>query len=132
MHNHFIISEIAEQRQKQYFCKEFGVEMDKIVQGPCVCGDFVVTTTTDKTKNLEKCLATNLLSKRIEFKNDISSLQYGSLYVEFAQTSDYWWTDKRSGHHKAILDGCILVISSGNDCYMFDEQMNRMFSNTVD
>ena len=132
MQNHFMLSEIAEARQAEEFMNHFGVQMDPIIQGPGVCGDYVIIETTNKTKKLEKILGTNLLSKRIEFKNDVSSLQYGSFYMEYAQTSDYWWVSNPSGHHKAILEGCILVISSGDDCYVLDEEAYfRLIANTL-
>ena len=52
--------------------------------------------------------------------------------MEFAQTSDYWWASTPSGHHKAILEGCILVISSGEDCYVLDEEAYfRLIANTL-
>ena len=52
--------------------------------------------------------------------------------MEFAQTSDYWWISQPSGHHKAILEGCILVISSRDDCYVLDEEAYfRLIANTV-
>ena len=114
-------SEIFERKQAHGFCSLFGVKMDKIPQGCGVVGDYCVTETSEKTKELEKKVGP-LVARRIEFKHDKTSVKFKSFYIEIEQTNDYWVTKNPSGHHKAITEGCLLIIQSGNDCYIFDEE----------
>ena len=55
------------------------------------------------------------------FKNDKASLKTGMFYVEYEQTSDGWFSRKSSGHALAIMRGCVLIISSGSKCLVFNE-----------
>jgi len=121
MQSHFGLSEIDERAQAVSFSSRFGVQMSKIPQGPGVCGDYVVTETSHDTSELEVALGHPLLGKLIEFKNDKASLKTGNFYIEFEQTGNGWFTSKPSGHAKAIEMGCILVISSGANTYIFNE-----------
>ena len=121
MQRHFGLSEIDERAQAVCFRNRFGVELTKIKQGPGVCGDYLVTDTSDSTLELEIALGHPLLGKRIEFKNDKASLKTGNFYVEFEQTGDGWFTRKPSGHAMAIDTGCVLVISSGENTFVFND-----------
>ena len=121
MLKHINLSEIFERWQSVCFAEEFGCTLEKLPQGPGITGDYLITETSVRTKPLEMKVG-SLVGRRVEFKNDKKSLQYKSFYIEFEQTSDFWVTTKRSGHHKAVLAGDLLVINSGNDCYIFDEK----------
>ena len=121
MQRHFGLSEIDERAQAVSFSARFGVHLGKIKQGPGVCGDYLVEATSADTRELESALGHPLQGKRIEFKNDKASLKTGNFFIEFEQTGDGWFTTKPSGHAKAIDTGCILVISSGPNTYIFNE-----------
>ena len=121
MQNHFVVSEVVEREQAAYFSLLFGVDLERIPQGPGVTGDYRVVETSEHTEALEEMLGYPLTGKLIEFKNDIASLKYNSFYVEYQQTSDFWFTRKQSGHDLAIARGCVLVVSSGPKCFVFNE-----------
>ena len=120
MQHHFAVSEIVERKQADYFGQRFGVDLERIPQGPGVCGDYLVMDTSEHTKELEERLGYPLEGRRIEFKNDMASLKYKSFYVEYEQTSDFWNTRKSSGHDLAVGMGCVLIISSGPICFVFN------------
>ena len=122
MQRHFGLSEIDERRQAITFSERFEVELEKIPQGPGVCGDYRVTKTSEKTKELESSLGYPIIGHLIEFKNDKASKKTGNLFVEFEQTSDGWFSRKPSGHALAISNGCVLVISAGEKTYVFNTE----------
>ena len=121
MKAHFAVSGKDERHQADGFRDRFGVELERIPQGPGVCGDYLVIGTTEHTEELEHALGYSLLGRKIEFKNDKTSLKYKSFFVEFQQTSDSWVHKKQSGHELAIEKGCVLVISSGSRCFVFNK-----------
>ena len=121
MKKHMIKSEIRERAQAAYFSRRFGCVLEKLPQGPGVCGDFLVTKTSPKTSPLEDKLGYPLLGRFIEFKDDISSVKWKSFYVEFEQTSSSWRSRSPSGHEKAINEGCVLIISSGPKCFVYNK-----------
>lgn len=134
MKTHMIKSEIRERAQATYFSRRFGCVLEKIQQGPGVCGDFLVTKTSPKTSPLEDKLGYPLHGRLIEFKDDISSVRWKSFYVEFEQTSSSWRTRSPSGHEKAIKEDCVLIISSGQKCFVYNKpsysQLIENVSNT--
>ena len=121
MLKHFAVSEIAEREQAMYFSRRFGCDLERVQQGPGVCGDYLVLQTSEHTRALELKLGDSLTNKLLEFKNDIASLKTKNFYTEFEQTSDFWNSRKQSGHDLAISQGCILVLSSGPKCFIFNE-----------
>ena len=121
MQKHFLVSEVVERAQAVDFGLRFGVDLERIQQGPGVTGDYRVVETSEHTKKLERQLGYTLTGKLIEFKNDIASLKYNSFYVEYEQTSDSWNTRKQSGHALAVARGCVLVVSSGPKCFVFNQ-----------
>jgi len=127
MQRHFTVSEVVERQQAQYFSLIFGVDLERIPQGPGVCGDYLVVETSEHTEELERRLGYPLTGKLIEFKNDIASLKYNSFYVEYEQTSDFWWSRKQSGHDLAIASSCVLVVSSGPRCFVFNKSAYAVF-----
>ena len=120
MQKHFETSAIVERAQALYFSRRFGVRFAHLPQGPGICGDYEILETSYQTRELEKKLGFPLLGRYIEFKNDKTSLQYNSFYVEFEQTSDFWYSRKPSGHELASTKGCVLIISSGSRCFVFN------------
>ena len=127
MQAHFQVSEITERAQAAFFSTRFGVDMERIPQGPGIVGDYIVLQTSEHTQELENALGYPLLGRRIEFKNDKTSVKYNSFFVEFEQTSDFWTTRKTSGHALAIQENCVLVLSSGTRCFVFNEHSYAMF-----
>ena len=127
MQTHFKKCEIPESRQATGFATHFGVVLERVEQGPGIVGDYRVTTTSKKTEELETLLGYSLLDKLVEFKNDGTSLTFKSFYVEFEQTVDYWNSRSKSGHVKAIDAGCLLILASGNDSYVFDDSCFEEF-----
>ena len=121
MLKHMRNCEVFENRQAHSFCAQFGTELERIPQGVGVVGDFTVVQTSGETNKLEQLLGP-LIGRRIEFKHDKTSTKYKSFFVEIEQTCDGWQTCRPSGHQKAIEMGCILIITSGSDCYIFDEE----------
>jgi len=127
MQRHFTVSEVVERAQAAHFSHRFGVDLEKVQQGPGVCGDYLVLETSGHTQELEKCLGYPLTGKLIEFKNDRASVKYDSFYVEYEQTSDFWNTRKPSGHDLAIARDCVLVVSSGPRCFVFNASAYAVF-----
>ena len=127
MQQHFTVSDVVERAQAAYFSINFGVDLERIPQGPGVCGDYLVVEASEHTKELESRLGYPLTEKLIEFKNDIASLKYNSFYVEYEQTSDFWETRKQSGHELAIARDCVLVVSSGPRCFVFNASAYTVF-----
>jgi len=127
MQNHFSVSEVVEREQAVYFSLRFGLDLERIPQGPGVCGDYRVIETSGYTEELESRLGYPLTGKLIEFKNDKASLKYNSFYAEYEQTSDFWNTRKPSGHDLAIARDCVLVISSGVRCFVFNAESYAVF-----
>ena len=122
MLKYFEICGERERAQAEEFCLRFGVDVEPVPQGAGIVGDFVVLGTSDRTRELESRLGYDLLGKRIEFKDDRTSVKYKSLFVEFESTSDFWATRRISGHAKAVLDGCVLVVANGPRSLIFNEQ----------
>ena len=119
MRRHMRLCESFELLQSESFASRFGCKLEKIKQGPGITGDFLIVSTSSKTKELEKHTGP-LLHKKIEFKNDKTSIKYKTFYIEYEQTRDSWFTTKISGHEKAaLIDDCLLIITSGSDCYAF-------------
>jgi len=127
MQHHFTVSEVAERAQATDFSLRFGVDLERVPQGPGVCGDYRVLETSGHTQELERRLGYPLTHKLLEFKNDRASLKYDSFYVEYEQTSDFWNTRKRSGHDLAIARGCVLIVSSGQRCFVFNKSAYTVF-----
>ena len=122
MQAHFERSKIAERVQADDFAVRFGVDLERVPQGPGVTGDYMVVETSEQTEQLEALLGYSVLARRIEFKYDHASVKTKNLYVEFEQTSNSWFTCSPSGHTKAIADGHILVISSGRKTFVFNKK----------
>ena len=114
MQVHFTESSIAETAQAIAFGEKFNCTLTKIKQGPGVTGDYIVSSG-------------NMKGKTIEFKDDISGLTTGNFYIEFEQTSDQWFTRKKSGHVLAIERGNLLVISVGKEDFLFDKDSYARF-----
>ena len=121
MLKYFEICGERERAQAEEFCLRFGVDAEPVPQGAGIVGDFVVLGTSDRTRELESRLGYDLLGKRVEFKDDRTSVKYKSLFVEFECTSDFWATRRTSGHAKAVLDGCVLVVANGPRSLVFNE-----------
>ena len=129
MRKFIAVSEKPERSQAEHFSLRFGCDLERIPQGPEVAGDYRIMETSDFTKELETALGYPLKGRVLEFKDDRASLKYGTLFCEFEQTNDSWFTRKPSGHALAILKGCILIISSGSRCFVFNEESYRCFVN---
>ena len=128
----FTVSEVAERAQAESFSQRFGVDLEKLEQGPGVVGDYEVLETSDFTRELESVLEFPLKGRAVEFKCDNASQRTGRFFVEFEQTSDSWYTRKLSGHEKAIVEGCVLVISSGPICFIYNsETYDRLIDGSV-
>ena len=122
MLQYFAVCGARERAQAEEFCLRFGVDLEPVPQGTGIVGDFVVLATSDRTRELEERLGYKLLARRIEFKDDKTSVKYKSLFVEFESTSDFWATRHSSGHAKAVLDKCVLVVANGPRSLIFNEQ----------
>ena len=120
MNEFFKECEIVEHKQADDFKHRFAVDLERIPQGINVVGDFFVLAASDFTRPLEIAIEDSLVGRRIEFKNDRASVKTGNLFLEFEQTLDGWHSKKISGSHKAILDDCILVVTSGTTCFVFN------------
>jgi len=121
MQSFFAVSEVSERKQSEHFSQRFGCDLERIPQGVGVVGDYIVLKTSDFTKDLEWELGYPLQGRLIEFKDDKASLKWNTFYVEYEQTSNSWCTRRSSGHEKAILEGCILIISSGPLCLVYNK-----------
>ena len=121
MKAHFAVSYVTEKKQAADFSAKFGVELERLPQGPGVAGDYEIVNTSEHTLALEKALGFPVLGKVLEFKDDKTSLKYGTFFVEYEQTSDWWMSRKPSGHELAMAKGCILVISSGPRNFVFNQ-----------
>ena len=122
MLQYFAVCGERERAQAEEFCLRFGVDAQPVPQGAGITGDYIVSATTERTRELETQLGYPLLGKRIEFKDDKSSLKFNSFFIEYESTSNSWATRQPSGHAKAVLDGCVLVISSGARSFIFNKQ----------
>ena len=97
--------------QADSFRAEFGVVLEERPQAPGVCGDYRITSTSEATLPLEKAVGHSLLGHKVEFKNDKTSVDYKSFWVEYATLNK--GVVKESGHVKAAREGCLVVITSG-------------------
>ena len=111
----------GERRQAEFFSIHFGVALIQLPQGPGICGDYRISITSALSESLEEALGFNILGRFVEFKNDTASLRTKHLFIEFESTSDGWMHRQTSGHAKCIEEGCILVISSGTECFVFNQ-----------
>ena len=107
--------------QRRNFEEHYGVRMERITQTAGITGDYIIVQTSEATRVLEEKVGYSLLNRKVEFKNDKTSVQYKSFFVEFETTSNNWGTKQESGHVKAINQGCLLCINSGRDMFIFNE-----------
>ena len=118
---HITLCNRDEQRQSCFFSNRFGLALIKLPQGPRICGDYKIYITSEATAELEDALGFNILGRMVEFKNDSASKRTKNLFIEFKATSDGWEHSYKSGHVKGVDEGCILVISSGAECFVFNQ-----------
>ena len=104
--------------QASRFEEVFDVTLEKIKQGVGVTGDYTITMANNLDNDNYKKIKTY---NDIEFKHDKASSKTHNLYLEFEQTLDGFFSSKPSGCDLAIKKGNLLVITSGNDCLVFDE-----------
>ena len=117
----FRVSEVTEREQAQKFTQRFGVDLEKVPQAAGVVGDYLILKTSGFTNELEAQLGYPLAGRLVEFKDDKASVKRGTFFIEYEQTSDSWCTRRASGHEKAILEGCVLVMSTGSLCLVYNE-----------
>ena len=116
----FAVSEEREVVQSLDFAQRFGLDLERVPQYPGVVGDVRVVSSSDFTRDLETALGGTLERKLVEFKSDNASVNLKTFFIEYESTSDGWTTRRPSGHEKAITSGCILVLSSGPRCLVFN------------
>ena len=110
---HFVNCKVHEGVQARILEQQFGIELEQIQQGAGVVGDYSVKVNSEKFQSLFPLIDV------IELKNDKTSLIYKSFYCEFEQTRDGWRNSHKSGHLKAVEDGCLLVVQSGPNFFCF-------------
>ena len=116
LQNHFSVCSVHEQKQAAWFSNQYSVTLEPIAQGPGVVGDYTVVQSSPAFEEAFPGYRT------IEFKHDKTSEKWGSLFVEFEQTRDYWRSKKVSGHLKAVINDCLLVIQSGRSFFCFKKE----------
>ena len=118
---HIHLSRVAENLQKEALQRSISLELEPIQQAARVCGDYTVTK--NNTNNTLFKVGT-----KIEFKNDIRSQKTNRFYLEFVSTNDNWWSQYESGVTKAAKEGCLVVLGSGENNYVFSPtSLNQLF-----
>ena len=112
---------LFEQIQANSFAHRFGVTLESLPQSRGIVGDYIITSVTEQSLELQDKVGP-LLNRKIEFKNDKTSLKYNSFFVEYESTSNFWNSKFESGHQKAISENCLLCMNSGRDVYIFNEE----------
>lgn len=109
MQRFFELNKIDEVEQARVFSNKFDVKMERLPQGPGTSGDYIVVQTNNDVYPL---------STVVEFKNDKSSQRTGNLFLECEQTSDNWFTRKKSGIALATYQNQLVVIKSGKENFI--------------
>ena len=95
----------------EVIASHFGVEYERIPQTFGVCGDFSLTTVSSMFENEFPGYLT------LELKADYMARRTGNVYFEYSHTNDDFFTEKVSGHKKAIEQGCLLVITVAKEYF---------------
>jgi len=103
--------------------KTIDIEVEPIQQGARVCGDYRVTK--NNSSNIIFRMGT-----KIEFKNDIRSQTTNRFYLEFESTNNNWWSSYESGVTKAAKEGCLVILGSGENNYVFTPSALLQLFNT--
>ena len=111
--NHFHNSRIHETLQSTIVENKFNIILESIKQGPGVVGDYKIKQNSVAFQTMFPNIEV------IELKHDKTSVAYNSFFCEYEQTSDGWFTTNKSGHLKAVNEGCLLIIQSGSCFYCF-------------
>lgn len=100
-----------EKEQARIFSERFQVVLKKLQDVRGQSGDYAVV----KGELFPP-------STILEFKNDKKSLRTKNLYLESKQTTDGWFTTKKSGVALALQQGQVVVIKSGNENFILRTQ----------
>ena len=96
-----------EKIQAQKFEEMWGVTLKKLPDERYTSGDYLVAEIVDISKGFVETFGDK---RKVEFKIDGASLQYGNIFFEVFSANPYK-KKYMSGHWKALRENCILAIS---------------------